>query len=93
MPIHPEYRQLWIHAGYRSDMGSAIAVRPPSSELLRVYHLTTAEFALRDIEFGRLPRPRPEFRAITLDGYSVLSRASPTAQGDPPPVRVAVNWN
>jgi hypothetical protein len=35
-------------------MGSAIAVRPPSSELLRVYHLTTAEFALRDIEFGRL---------------------------------------
>ena len=35
-------------------MGSAIAVRPPPEGFLRVYHLTTAEFAISDIGLGRI---------------------------------------
>ena len=29
MHYHAEYRTLWIDAGYKPDMGSACAVKPP----------------------------------------------------------------
>ena len=54
MPVHPQFRNEWQRLGYRDDMGSAIAVRPPPEDFLRVYHLTTAEFAINDIGLGRL---------------------------------------
>src|SRR5262249_37228952 len=52
-------RAAWVAAGYRRDMGSAIACRPPSSpNLQRVYHLTTAEHAISNIALGRLKLAR-----------------------------------
>lgn len=47
-------RGQWAAAGYRSDAGSAAVVPPPSSEFIRVYHLTSAEFAISSIGLGRL---------------------------------------
>ena len=54
MAWHEEYRDEWVRAGYRSDMGSACVVRPPAPELVRVYHLTSAEHAISDIALSRL---------------------------------------
>lgn len=55
MPAHHHYRQKWIEAGYKSDMGSAIACCPPGSrDLIRVYHLTSAEHGISNIALGRL---------------------------------------
>lgn len=41
-------------SGYRGDMGSAITSRPPGPEFRRLYHLTTAEYAVQNIQRGRL---------------------------------------
>lgn len=46
---HHEYRRLWIDAGYRPDMGSACAVKPPPKEYLAAYHFAKVEDALEDI--------------------------------------------
>lgn len=55
MPAHDEYRSEWVAAGYKSDMGSAIACRPPKGrDVRRVYHLTSAEYAISNIALGRL---------------------------------------
>ncbi|QXH92849.1 MULTISPECIES: DUF2971 domain-containing protein [Pseudomonas] len=55
VPAHHEYRSEWVAAGYKSDMGSAIASRPPKERSLRrVYHLTSAEYAVSNIALGRL---------------------------------------
>lgn len=54
MPAHHEYRKDWVAAGYRPDMASAIACRPPPAHLLRVYHLTSADHAISDLALGRL---------------------------------------
>lgn len=55
MPVHHEYRSEWVVAGYKSDMGSAISTRPPQNrDMRRVYHLTTAEYAISNIALGRL---------------------------------------
>jgi len=52
-------RQAWVNAGYRSNMASAVACRPPEkSSLRRVYHLTSAEHAVSDIALGRLKLAR-----------------------------------
>jgi hypothetical protein len=52
-------RAAWVAAGYRADMGSAIACRPPQSpSVRRVYHLTSAEHAISDIALGRLKLAR-----------------------------------
>jgi hypothetical protein len=52
-------RAAWVAAGYRGNMGSAIACRPPSDpNVRRVYHLTTAEHAISDIALGRLKLAR-----------------------------------
>jgi hypothetical protein len=47
-------RQKWQNAGYRTDMGSSAVVPPPPENFVRVYHLTTAEFAIINIENGRI---------------------------------------
>ncbi len=55
MPAHHGYRSEWVAAGYKSDMGSAIACRPPKGrDVRRVYHLTSAEYAISNIALGRL---------------------------------------
>jgi hypothetical protein len=47
-------RDEWNKAGYGSQMGSAEVVPPPPSEVLRLYHLTSAEFGISDIALGRV---------------------------------------
>ncbi len=47
-------RAEWKRAGYRPDMGSAAVVPPPPAGFIRVYHLTSAEFAISNIALGRL---------------------------------------
>lgn len=55
MAAHPNYRRRWTDAGYKSDMGSAIACLPPTdANAIRVYHLTSAEFAVSNIALARL---------------------------------------
>ena len=55
MPTNEMRRREWIAAGYKSDMGSAIASRPPAdSSTIRLYNLTSAKHALSNIENHRL---------------------------------------
>ncbi len=55
MPAHHNYRAKWVEAGYKAEMGSAVASLPPSDpNHIRVYHLTTAEYAVNDLALGRL---------------------------------------
>lgn len=52
-------RAAWVAAGYRRNVASAIACRPPKDpRMRRVYHLTTAEHAISDIALGRLKLAR-----------------------------------
>lgn len=52
--MRPDYRDLWVMSGYRSDMGSAVTSRPPGPDFRRLYHLTSAEFAVSNLWLGRL---------------------------------------
>lgn len=54
MPMNQAFRELWAAAGYGSDFGSAAVVPPPPSDFIRVYHLTSAEYAISNIALGRL---------------------------------------
>jgi hypothetical protein len=55
MPNHEMLRREWIAADYKSDMGSAIACRPPANRsAIRLYNLTSAEHALNNIEKRRI---------------------------------------
>jgi hypothetical protein len=54
MPIDKSRRAKWIAAGYSDRMGSAWTCDPPSKELIRVYHFTSAEHALSAVTLGRL---------------------------------------
>ena len=54
MPINNALRREWQKAGYRTTMGSSAVVPPPPEHLVRVYHLTPAEFAISDIESRRI---------------------------------------
>lgn len=48
-------RREWMAAGYKSDMGSAIASRPPAdNSTIRLYNLTSVKHALSNIENHRL---------------------------------------
>ncbi|QIG93781.1 hypothetical protein [Bradyrhizobium sp. 6(2017)] len=49
-----QFRQLWIDAGYSKHAGSAAVVPPPPIEYRRVYYLTSAEYGLSNIVFGRI---------------------------------------
>ncbi len=54
MPMHKEFRQQWARAGYSSKMGSAEVVPPPPREVLRVYHITSAEYGISNIGLQRM---------------------------------------
>lgn len=54
MPYDPTLRKLWVAAGYRRDMGSAAASGPPPPDMIRLYHLSTSEHAVSNIENRRL---------------------------------------
>lgn len=54
MPYNKKYRQLWEDAGYRADMASAITGKPPPNDLIRLYHLTSANHAINNITMGRM---------------------------------------
>lgn len=55
MPTNEMRRREWIAAGYKSDMGSAIASLPPAdSSTIRLYNLTSVKHALSNIENHRL---------------------------------------
>lgn len=54
MPMNPKLRSEWVDAGYDSRMGSAEVVPPPPPEIVRGYHLTSAEFGINNIALGRL---------------------------------------
>jgi hypothetical protein len=55
MATNEMLRSEWIAAGYKSDMGSAIASRPPAdSSTIRLYNLTSVDHALSNIENRRI---------------------------------------
>ncbi|RMS85066.1 DUF2971 domain-containing protein [Pseudomonas savastanoi] len=55
MPTHESFRGEWIAAGYKSDMGSAVACHPPSDHsMIRLYYLTSVEHALSNIKKRRV---------------------------------------
>jgi hypothetical protein len=54
MPINQALAAEWTKAGYEPGMASAWVRPPPPANLLRVYHLTSADFSISDISFGRL---------------------------------------
>ncbi|WP_449101766.1 DUF2971 domain-containing protein [Pseudomonas veronii] len=55
MPVNEMRRREWIAAGYKSDMGSAVASRPPAdSSRIRLYNLTSVKHALSNIQNHRL---------------------------------------
>jgi hypothetical protein len=54
MGAHKHYREMWVKAGYDTNIGSAWVTPPPPPEYRRVYHLTGAEYALSNLWFRRL---------------------------------------
>jgi len=54
MPPHKEYRREWVNAGYDERMGSAWVTLPPPPDRIRLYHFTSADFALSNIALSRL---------------------------------------
>jgi len=69
-------------------MGSAEVVPPPPAELIRVYHLTPAEFAINNIALGRLKVTRfsdlnDPFELISLNFKERRRRLGFRIYGDP----------
>ncbi|WP_242171002.1 MULTISPECIES: DUF2971 domain-containing protein [unclassified Pseudomonas] len=55
MATHERLRNEWISAGYKSDMGSAIACSPPADpSAIRLYNLTSVRHALSNIQLRRI---------------------------------------
>lgn len=54
MAMKPHLRKEWDKAGYGTQMGSSEVVPPPPPQLLRLYHITSAEYGLSDIGLKRL---------------------------------------
>lgn len=73
MAYNEHLRQHWIDAGYSRNMGSAAVVPPPPEGVRRLYHLTSAEYAISNIVFGRLKVAR--FSTLN-DPFELLARAS-----------------
>lgn len=47
-------RAQWKAAGYSSECASAAVVPPPPQNFIRVYHLTSEEYAIGNIALGRM---------------------------------------
>jgi hypothetical protein len=73
MAFNEHFKPLWERRGYSPDMGSAGVVPPPPEGFRRLYHLTSAEYALSDIVFKRLKVAR--FSALN-DPFELLARAA-----------------
>ncbi|HBP0149879.1 TPA: DUF2971 domain-containing protein [Pseudomonas aeruginosa] len=55
MPANRNLREKWTNAGYKPDMGSAVASLPPTNhEMIRLYNLNKAEHALSNLENSRI---------------------------------------
>jgi hypothetical protein len=52
--MNGQFAKLWTEAGYPPKMGSKSVVPPPPKPYRRVYYLTSAEYALSNIVFGRI---------------------------------------
>ncbi len=76
MPLNNALRAEWERAGYRRDMGSAAIVPPPPKDFIRVYHLTSVEFAISNIGFSRIKVAR----FSDLNDPFELMAVSPTSQ-------------
>lgn len=77
MAFNEHLRKLWIAKGYLPDAGSAAVVPPPPDGFRRLYHLTSAEYAITNIVFGRLKVAR--FASLN-DPFELLARV--TLQSD-----------
>jgi Protein of unknown function (DUF2971) len=73
MPYNEHLRQQWIDKGYSRHMGSAAVIPPPPDGLRPLYHLTSAEYAITDIVFGRLKVAR--FSALN-DPFELMARSA-----------------
>lgn len=76
MPMHKELRRLWDAAGYGTKMGSSEVVPPPTSDLIRVYHLTSAEYGISNLALKRLKVARFFELNDPFELLSVLQRRS-----------------
>jgi hypothetical protein len=74
---HAKYRTLWIDAGYKPDMGSACAVKPPPEGWLAAYNFVSLENALDDIKNGHI---------------KVTDARRPSAARSAPHRRAPVKW-
>ena len=72
MPYNEHLRQRWVDKGYSKDMGSAAVVPPPPDGFRRLYHLSSAEYAISNIVFGRLKVAR---FATLNDPFELLARS------------------
>ena len=54
MPFDRNLAPLWPLAGYKLGMASACVVRPPGPAYIRLYHFTSADYALADLSLGRI---------------------------------------
>lgn len=52
--VFQQNRAAWVAAGYLAEMSSAIVCSPPPAQLIRLYHLTSADHAVNDIALGRI---------------------------------------
>ncbi len=52
--MNKSLRRLWVAAGYHEKMGSAEVLPPPGGGFRRLYHQTTAEYAISNIVFHRI---------------------------------------
>lgn len=75
MKLNEDLRKEWEAAGYRGNMGSVTAMKPPPKEFIRLYHLTTLEYAINNLALGRLKVARIsevndpfEYMALKLKG-------------------------
>lgn len=73
MAYNEHLRDLWIAKGYSREMGSAAVVPPPPDGFRRLYHLTSAEYAITNIVFARLKVAR--FASLN-DPFELLARVT-----------------
>jgi hypothetical protein len=72
MPYNEHLRKWWVEKGYLPTMGSAAVVPPPPDGFRRLYHLTSVEYAVSAIVFGRLKVAR--FSSLN-DPFELLARS------------------
>jgi hypothetical protein len=54
VPLNKHLRKEWRDAKYPDGMGSAAVCSPPRAGYRRVYHITSAEYAISNVVLGRL---------------------------------------